>query len=80
MMRMILSSDELSCGEQEVWEGFLKWIGDKQEMNINMVETVRFGLLKPDFYLSKVKPHPLFQDIAPKVDEVKVIKFSSIEV
>ena len=79
ILRIILISDELSCGEEEMWEGLLVWLGNKQELEeVNtLMETVRFGLLEPDFYMRRVKTNPLFQDIAPKVDEViKYIKSS----
>ena len=72
ILRIILISDELSCGEEEIWEGLLVWLGNKQQMEevTNMMETVRFGLLEPDFYLRRVISHSLFLSLAPKVETV----------
>jgi hypothetical protein len=35
MLRMLLVSDHLSCGEVEVWEGLMVWVGDN---NRDMVD------------------------------------------
>ena len=31
MLRMLLTSDHLSCWEEEVWEGLMAWVGGQQE-------------------------------------------------
>ena len=58
MLRILLTSDHLSCGEEEVWwEGLTIWVGDNKRdmvMAAQMMETFRFGLLEPDFYLARV--------------------------
>jgi hypothetical protein len=53
-LRMLLVSDHLSCGEEEVWEGLMVWVGDNERDMVEvaqMMETVRSGLLEQDFYL-----------------------------
>ena len=46
---MLLTSDHLSCGEKEVWEVLMVWVGDNKRNMVEMVkimETSRFGLLE----------------------------------
>ena len=60
MLRMLLTSDHLSCWEEEVWEGLMVWVGDNKRDMVEvaqMMETIRFGLLEPDFYLRRVLPN-----------------------
>ena len=59
MLKVLLVSDHLSCGEEEVWEGLMVWVGDSKRDMVEvaqMMETIRFGLLEPDFYLRRVFP------------------------
>ena len=49
MLRILLTSDHLSCGEVEVWEGLMVWVGDNKKNMVEMaqiMETSRFGLLE----------------------------------
>ena len=60
MLRMLLTSDHLSCWEEEVWEGLMAWVGDNKRDMVEvaqMMETIMFGLLEPDFYLRRVLPN-----------------------
>ena len=69
ILKIILIYDDLSCGEEEIWEVLLVWLGDKQELeevNKLMEKTFRFGLLKPDFYMRRMMSHLL----GPKVEEL----------
>ena len=75
MLGMVLASDQLNCGEENVWEGLMTWVGDNQREVvevIKMMDTVRFGLLEPDFLLERVHPIPLFESsgLASKVEKV----------
>ena len=37
MLRILLTSDHLSCGEEEVWEGLTVWVGDnKRDLTITL--------------------------------------------
>ena len=50
MLGMVLASDQLSCEEENVWEGLMTWVGHNQREVlevIKMMETLRFGLLEP---------------------------------
>ena len=43
-----------------MWEGLTVWVGvNKRDMVMvaQMMETIRFGLLEPDFYLRRVLPN-----------------------
>ena len=48
MLGMVLAYDQLSCEEENVWEGLMTWVGHNQRQVIKMMETLRFGLLEPD--------------------------------
>ena len=61
-----MSSDELCFKEEEVWMGLMAWMGNKQAEEVEVtkiMETVRFGLLDPEFFQSRVMPHPHFQSL-----------------
>ena len=65
---MILTSDHLSCGEEEVWEGLMVWVGDSKRDMVEVAQmmetTIRFGLLEPDFDPRRVLPQ--FEEILRK--------------
>eukprot|EP00092_Neocalanus_flemingeri_P015715 GFUD01017009.1.p1 GENE.GFUD01017009.1~~GFUD01017009.1.p1 ORF type:complete len:597 (+),score=175.10 GFUD01017009.1:93-1883(+) len=74
-LKMLLGSDHLSCGEEEVWMGLVRWLGDNQgevDKLTTIMETIRFGLMDPDFFLRNVHPHPVFHNsgLAIRVEEV----------
>ena len=58
LMMLLLTSDYLSCGVEEVWEEeLMAWVGDNKRDMVEvaqMMETLLFGLLEPDFYLRRV--------------------------
>jgi len=60
ILKILLVSNKLSCGEEEVWEGLKVWLcnnDDKDEEDIiTILETIRFGLLENNFYSDKVRP------------------------
>ena len=59
-LKILLDSDMLSCGEEEVWEGLKVWLSrnnERDEKEITMImESIRFGLLKDNFVYDKVCP------------------------
>ena len=59
-LKILLDSDKLSCGEEEVWEGLKVWLSknnEKDEKDITMImESIRFGLLEHNFFHDKVNP------------------------
>ena len=59
MLRMLLVSDHLSCEEEEVWEGLMVWVRNNNRDMVEVaqiMETIRFRLVEPDFYLRRVFP------------------------
>ena len=68
-LRMLLTSDQLSCGEEEVWEGLMVWVGKDTRDVVEvakMMETIRFCLIQPDFLQQRV--HPKVEEVLSKVD------------
>ena len=63
-LRILLTSDQLSCGEEKVWEGLMVWVGkDIRDMVevAKMMKTIRFCLIQPDFLQQRV--HPIVQEV-----------------
>ena len=51
---LLLTYDHLNCREEEVLEELMAWIEDNKGDMVKMaqmMETIRFGLFKPDLYL-----------------------------
>ena len=52
ILRMLLFSNHLSCGEEEMWEGLKVLIGD----NRDMVEVAQMRLLSLECYIARLLP------------------------
>jgi len=59
-LKVLLNSDELSCGEEKVWEGLKVWLTNNNEKDMvditSILETIRFGLLENNFVYDQVRP------------------------
>ena len=55
----ILSHDGIQCNEEEVWMFILTWSRtNKTKPSLSLLSTIRFGLMEPKYFRTKVAPHP----------------------
>jgi len=59
-LSVLLSSDLLTCGEEEVWEGMKVWLNSNdtrtEEEIATVMETLRLGLLEHNFFFNRIQP------------------------
>ena len=60
----IIRCDELECDEEEVFEAALRWLNHDVENRsahiFNVLESIRFALMKDNYFYDKVKCHEIF--------------------
>lgn len=67
LLFQFLASDELNVKSEEVaFEILIKWVEHDKELRkrvlLNVLKTVRMGLMDPDYFMTKVKSHELVKE------------------